>query len=144
LRIVNAPNSLCWMRSGFEDPTALPDPASPAAFIGQHVLLARRGLRDVEISSSGATAEQSQGTVPAAANEGTVPAPAFAVDLNLLSASDWEGKVAECVRQTICRVFGLQVSPEDLGDRDRLSDLGMDSLIAIELRSELAKALGYL
>ena len=130
-------------RSGFEDPTALPDPASPAAFIGQHVLLARRGLRDVEISSSGATAEQSQGTVPAAANEGTVPAPAFAVDLNLLSASDWEGKVAECVRQTICRVFGLQVSPEDLGDRDRLSDLGMDSLIAIELRSELAKALGY-
>jgi 3-oxoacyl-(acyl-carrier-protein) synthase/SAM-dependent methyltransferase/acyl carrier protein len=130
-------------RSGFEDPTALPDPASPAAFIGQHVLLARRGLSDVEISGSGAVAEQSHGPVPAVVNEGAEPAPAFAIDLNALSAGDWEERVAQCVRQTICRVFGLQVSPADLGDRDRLSDLGMDSLIAIELRSELAKVLGY-
>jgi acyl carrier protein len=34
------------------------------------------------------------------------------------------------------------VRPEELSDRDRLTDLGMDSLIALELRSELAKRLG--
>jgi acyl carrier protein len=53
-----------------------------------------------------------------------------------------EQRVFLIVKETICRVFQLDTRPEELGDRDRLSDLGMDSLIALELRSELSKGLG--
>ena len=53
-----------------------------------------------------------------------------------------EPMIATVVRETVCSVFRLDVRPEELGDRDRLTDLGMDSLIALELRSELAKRLG--
>jgi ubiquinone/menaquinone biosynthesis C-methylase UbiE/acyl carrier protein len=127
-------------RSGFEETTALPDSDSPAAFVGQHVLLARRSLRDVETASSATAAEASH--VPGNSALNTLPVPALVIDLSALSTSEREERVAQCVRQTICRVFGLQVSAEELGDRDRLSDLGMDSLIALELRGELAKALG--
>ena len=53
-----------------------------------------------------------------------------------------EQRVLLLVKETICRVFQLDAHPEQLGERDRLNDLGMDSLIALELRSELSKRLG--
>ena len=45
------------------------------------------------------------------------------------------------MRQVICRICQLETPPADLSDRDRLGDLGMDSLIALELRGELGKSL---
>jgi acyl carrier protein len=56
--------------------------------------------------------------------------------------SDAPEDIAAVVKETICQVFRLDFSSEELGDRDRLSDLGMDSLVALELRSELSKRLG--
>src|SRR6185437_9308407 len=53
-----------------------------------------------------------------------------------------EPMIATVVRETVCGVLRLDARPEELSDRDRLTDLGMDSLIALELRSELAKRLG--
>jgi acyl carrier protein len=99
-------------------------------------------VRDVETTGSAETAERSQEPVQAATRHEAAPVPALAFDLARLNADEREQKVAQYVRQTICRVFGLQVSAEELGDRDRLSDLGMDSLIALELRGELARGLG--
>lgn len=55
---------------------------------------------------------------------------------------DREAAMLDFVRSTIQRVFRLNVPAEELSARDRLSDLGMDSLIALELRGELAKGLG--
>jgi acyl carrier protein len=128
-------------RCGFEEATVLPQAGSAAAAIGQHVLLARRSVRDGEAASSANSAEARERPVQAAARAERATAAAVAPDLSAPGAGDKEW-VAQCVRRTICRVFGLQVSPEELGDRDRLSDLGMDSLIALELRGELGKALG--
>jgi acyl carrier protein len=128
-------------RSGFEGVTALPEPGSPAAAVGQHVLLARRGVHDAANADSAVAAER-QRPVHAVVRERAGAAAATDVDWSGLNADEREDKVGQCVRQTICRVFGLQVAPEALGDRDRLSDLGMDSLIALELRGELAKILG--
>ncbi|HEX4310701.1 MAG TPA: beta-ketoacyl synthase N-terminal-like domain-containing protein [Acidobacteriaceae bacterium] len=129
-------------RSGFEAPTFIPESGSPAAWIGQHILLARRSLQDAERTNSSTTTGQSQQPPSAVPTKVVVPTPAMLLELSSIDADDRADKLAACVRQTICRVFGLQISPDELGDRDRLSDLGMDSLIALELRGELAKALG--
>ncbi|HVT99351.1 MAG TPA: beta-ketoacyl synthase N-terminal-like domain-containing protein [Acidobacteriaceae bacterium] len=129
-------------RSGFEETTALPEAGSLASALGQHVLLARRGVREVLISGSGATTGQSEPAVHTPIRPAMPPVSSLSVDLAALSESEREQTVAQAVRQTICRVFGLQMAADELGDRDRLSDLGMDSLIALELRGELAKALG--
>ena len=67
---------------------------------------------------------------------------ALAEELLSLPQEKCEQQVSQLVRETICGVFQLDIRPEDLTDRDRLSDLGMDSLIALELRGELSKRLG--
>lgn len=129
-------------RCGFEEATAFPEFGSPAASIGQHVLLAHRDSRVADTSTSAEAMRQKPEAANAGVRNGPAPSSALAVEWSGLSATERENNVALSVRQTICRVFGLQVAAEDLGDRDRLSDLGMDSLIALELRGELGKALG--
>jgi acyl carrier protein len=59
-----------------------------------------------------------------------------------LTEADRSGVIRKIVREVTCRVCQLEIPPEELNDRDRLGDLGMDSLIALELRGELGKALG--
>ena len=130
-------------RTGFEDTAILPGPESPASKIGQHVLLARRRLEselriEVKVESARVT-HNGWKAIP----QSPPPAHAETVDeLRGLSSELREQRVLVIVKETICRVFQLDGRPEELGDRDRLSDLGMDSLIALELRSELSKGLG--
>ena len=132
-------------RTGFEQTLALPRADSPASEVGQHVLLARcressesypaavvasgfsmnapdlwKAARSIHSNSDAVVSERIQGFTPATSEE----------------------TVSVLVRETVCSVFQLEIPPEELGDRDRLSDLGMDSLIALELRSELSKRLG--
>jgi acyl carrier protein len=66
----------------------------------------------------------------------------MAAKISALPRNEREEAMLDFVRAVIRRVFNLSVRAEELGVRDRLSDLGMDSLIALELRSELAKGLG--
>ena len=126
-------------RNGFVSMCAFPAAESQASQIGQHVLLARKGedaepsvqmnlVETLDRHSAGQAAERALSNVP--------------IDFTKITVDKREQAVSSIVRQTICEVFRLEVSPEALGDRDRLSDLGMDSLIALELRGELAKQLG--
>ena len=133
-------------RTGFEEMVALPAPGSKAAILGQHVLLARRS------STPGVQAQpEVQLKVAASPRDGKtmqeISLPenrhdAVAEELQRLPQEAREQTVSFIVKETICSVFQLETRPDELGDRDRLSDLGMDSLIALELRSELSKRLG--
>lgn len=131
-------------RAGFEETMALPSGGSPAADLGQHVILAR--LRELAEGESARIVEAKSASrrnpVPANGHLPGLLLDEFAPKSEKLPQAEGGHTVAHTVRETICRVFQLQTPPEELGDRDRLSDLGMDSLIALELRAELAKKLG--
>jgi 3-oxoacyl-(acyl-carrier-protein) synthase/acyl carrier protein/SAM-dependent methyltransferase len=143
-------------RVGFEEMVALPSADSPAAVLGQHVILAKlRELSEDESLSGGQRSfaapraaapafrakDLPNRTVPDRATPG-LRREAIALQLEQLPQDAREQAVAQAVRETICSVFQLETPPDELSDRDRLSDLGMDSLIALELRSELSKRLG--
>jgi 3-oxoacyl-(acyl-carrier-protein) synthase/SAM-dependent methyltransferase/acyl carrier protein len=132
-----------WRRvlrqNGFADALTLPSEGSPAAEIGQHVILARRDPEDRAASAAGERAERRE--LPPA-HERLDAGDAMGAELGSLSRVERLQKVSEIVRITICRVFQLEMSANEVNERDRLSDLGMDSLIALELRGELGKALG--
>ena len=134
-------------RTGFAETTVFPSVHSPASGLGQHVLLARS--REASESQS----HRVNSGQPYRAEEEpakAMPQPllqrhadaAIAEQLRDLPSEARKDAVAVVVKQTICEVFRLAISADELGDRDRLSDLGMDSLIALELRGELSKRLG--
>jgi len=132
-------------RVGFEDVLALPGSESLAANIGQHVLLARR-----RYETAGQLRNETK-TEPLASRSGDRQSATQGVPLGRSKVGDellalrsgtLEQRVSILTRETICRVFRLEARAEEIGDRDRLSDLGMDSLIALELKAELSKALG--
>lgn len=134
-------------RTGFAETAAFPSVDSQAAHLGQHVVLARS--RDIaESQSHGTSRTETPGVekhigraMPPPLAQGRTNA-AFAESLRDLPFETREDIVSALVKQTICQVFQQDLSSDELGDRDRLSELGMDSLIALELRSELSKRLG--
>jgi 3-oxoacyl-(acyl-carrier-protein) synthase/SAM-dependent methyltransferase/acyl carrier protein len=127
-------------RSGFAEVISLPGADSLASALGQHVLLACRS-EDAEI--------QSPSELPSL-DAKAVSSSRRAQPLNGVLKEEFqrlpnemrEPMIATVVKEIVCSVLRLDARPEDLSDRDRLTDLGMDSLIALELRSELAKRLG--
>jgi 3-oxoacyl-(acyl-carrier-protein) synthase/SAM-dependent methyltransferase/acyl carrier protein len=126
-------------RNGFSSSFAFPTADSKASQTGQHVLLAQKD-DDAEPAVQGIFVGATKGWSQTAEFE----RPLSTAETNLMNLDEDERvqAVSRTVRQTICDVFRLEVQPEALGERDRLSDLGMDSLIALELRGELGKRLG--
>ncbi|HVR08910.1 MAG TPA: beta-ketoacyl synthase N-terminal-like domain-containing protein, partial [Thermoanaerobaculia bacterium] len=98
--------------------------------------------------------ETAPATAPAAVL-GAEPAP-VAVPDERVAADEGAGPLREGLRQAdagarlaaaatfvrgqVCRVLGLR--PDQVGRRDRFFDLGLDSLLALDLRAALAAALG--
>jgi 3-oxoacyl-(acyl-carrier-protein) synthase/SAM-dependent methyltransferase/acyl carrier protein len=131
--------------NGFSSMIALPELDSPASAVGQHILIARSpeaGQVDSDATSQNFVAD-------VAASRSSEPMQPISIDgrgvtdrLRTLSPNEREQAVLDLVRTTIKRVFNLPQRAEELTPRDRLSDLGMDSLIALELRAELAKVFG--
>ena len=129
-------------QTGFQESNSLPRDDSPGASIGQHVILARRPCAvGVTASHARPSARQAAPAHNAPAEMSAQPS-AFLADTHHHSPEELAEQIGLIVRETICRIFHLEVPPQALGDRDRLTDLGMDSLIALELRGELARALG--
>jgi 3-oxoacyl-(acyl-carrier-protein) synthase/SAM-dependent methyltransferase/acyl carrier protein len=127
-------------RSGFAEAIALPGADSPASILGQHLLLARRsedGERRSRSEMPSAASKAVSSSRPARHLNGELKEKFLGVPGEVS-----EPRIATVVRETVCSVLRLDARPEGLSDRDRLTDLGMDSLIALELRSELAKRLG--
>jgi acyl transferase domain-containing protein/SAM-dependent methyltransferase len=123
--------------AGFEEADAWPQPASPAAHFGQHVLVAR--VADVPEEGIGAA------TCPDLGAHTEVSMPAERTDsfrqrvLDTLPA-DRLDLMRDFVRERVVQV--LRLDPAEPPDRnDRLMDLGFDSLMAVQLRNLLGKDL---
>jgi SAM-dependent methyltransferase/acyl carrier protein len=116
--------------SGFERCQAYPESGSPAEALGQHVLIA-------QVPADGVQADLS--SEPAMPRRLT-PSPASPGRLSGAPSSGQIDDLVELVRCHIAELLRMK-SPEVISRRGRLIDLGLDSLMAIELRDRIAKAL---
>jgi acyl transferase domain-containing protein/SAM-dependent methyltransferase len=119
---------------GFEAVQTFPPAGSPAEVLGHHVIIAH---------ASGA-GERAAATPAAAPESRSVPAAAAATrlqDLKALEPAEAREALVEFVREHVMRVLRLGTDRRP-GRSARLMDLGVDSLMAIELKKRLSDALG--
>jgi acyl transferase domain-containing protein/SAM-dependent methyltransferase len=125
-------------RQGFVDAVALPRSGSPAGILGQHVLIARKSPAaldavDVELLAQPATDRPTEAAT----------APAAAVDLRALlaraPAANRREIMTEFALTEVVRILRIDRAHAD--PAQRLMELGIDSLMALELRSRLASGL---
>ena len=128
--------------AGFAEAKAWPSEGSAAEAIGQHLIIAR-APGDARL---GAAEPDPAAVVQAEADKATWNSSVDQSDewrLRLMDTvpADRLDLLRELVRSAVVRVLRLDgSSPPAL--HDRLMDLGMDSLMAVQLRSNLDKALG--
>jgi acyl transferase domain-containing protein/SAM-dependent methyltransferase/acyl carrier protein len=153
--------------AGFDDVAIFPEADSPAEILGHHVILARKPAEvddtvgtpmDVAPAqrqvgpltpgpggaSSASLERVFDSEIPAGESEGLVPAaeptPSLAAQLQAAPASDRVYLAVDYVRQHVMDVLRLEEN-ETPDRKDRLMDLGFDSLMAVELKGRLVKAL---
>jgi malonyl CoA-acyl carrier protein transacylase/SAM-dependent methyltransferase len=134
-------------RAGFERTLVLPDAGSPANVLGQHVIVAR--VDDSAVSRIGgdtlSTWDRDENYEPRPTEEGSRRADGAdeAFLLNLAEAPPGERRelLVNFVRMHLRKILRLD-GEYPLARSQRLVDLGLDSLMALELRSALTKGLG--
>jgi malonyl CoA-acyl carrier protein transacylase len=137
--------------AGLDQIVSAPEPESAAGILGLHVILARASM------TNAALVPQTQGTLTIAdmQQEGAwaesssfssaTPNPEAAIAITALlqevPQSERRALLLDIVVKEIAQVMrlGTGTLPRK---RDRLMDLGMDSLMAVELRNRLSKLLG--
>jgi SAM-dependent methyltransferase/acyl carrier protein len=154
--------------AGFDDVALFPEADSPAEILGHHVILARNPRAAVaedaltQPGSAHASAQRLAGPVagspsapsvsaepeigsglPAGEDDsglGAESAPSLAAQLRDAPMSDRTRLVVDYVREHVMEV--LRLEEDETPDRkDRLMDLGFDSLMAVELKGRLVQAL---
>ncbi|MDZ7269349.1 MAG: acyltransferase domain-containing protein [candidate division KSB1 bacterium] len=129
---------------GFEKVAAFPEAGSPAEILNQHVFLARMPLAREGVQMQAVTAGSSTpATGPAAAVESAAAEAGETLVQRLQSLPPAERfeQLIEYVRRHVVKV--LRRDPDQtLGRRQRLMEVGIDSLMAVELRNLLARGLG--
>jgi polyketide synthase 12/epothilone polyketide synthase D len=135
-----------FIQQGFDRVAAFPEPDSPAAVLGISVLIARTPavpLTESERQSRRALealGRESGETVAAAAPTAAQRAEHFRRELAAAMPADQEELLVEYVREHVCAVLsGDPANPPER--RHRLMDLGLDSLMAVELRNRLGAGL---
>jgi malonyl CoA-acyl carrier protein transacylase/SAM-dependent methyltransferase len=128
-------------RHGFQDVRAFPKPSSPATVLGQHVLVARGasvvdGAIDNAFSSS-----PSQSVASTAVAQQATQAPALREQLAALPDGERHERLVAFVRDRVVEVLRLDPSRPPAREQ-RLMDFGIDSLMAVEFRNLLTRALG--
>jgi SAM-dependent methyltransferase len=127
--------------AGFEDVVYAPGRNSLACHLGQHVIVARAPgdasahLAIAAMGQSGAVAAGSAATTEAD------PATALREQLRTALPDERLDLLREFVRAQVVRI--LKLGKDQLPDRHaRLMDLGFDSLMAVQLRNQLAQGVG--
>jgi acyl transferase domain-containing protein/NAD(P)-dependent dehydrogenase (short-subunit alcohol dehydrogenase family)/acyl carrier protein/SAM-dependent methyltransferase len=115
--------------AGFADVQTFPEEGAAAAILGQHVFVARA-------SSDSNVVAKAQAVAPTQARGG------FRTKLKLNEAppADRLGLLAEFVREQLAEVLGVD-SPGGLSPKQKLMDLGLDSLMALQFRDVLERGL---
>ncbi len=122
---------------GFTAAEVVPTGSSPAFHGGQQVIVARKGagLRVGEVGLP-ALVEVKPATVAAGGPDAELVSRLTGADV-----ADREELLVEYVRSHVAHVLRLPAT-EQLGLRHRLMDLGLDSLMAVQLRNRLSTGLG--
>jgi acyl transferase domain-containing protein/SAM-dependent methyltransferase len=128
--------------AGFEESNFWPDADSPARHLGQHVLVARvAGDIVAQVGAPDTDALDVTKPPPLPATE--LAAAADETRDNILAAIPGEriDLLRDFVRERVLRVLRRDDGdPPDI--HDRLMDLGLDSLMAVQLRGQLTTGLG--
>ncbi len=125
------------LANGFERVASWPEAGSAAETLSVHILVA-------QAPDAGQTAGSPAGKAPARPESAAAPAaieaaPAssFLADLREALPDDQLDLLVDYVRQRVIKVTRSRAS-RVIGSRDRLMDLGVDSLMAVELRTLLS------
>jgi acyl transferase domain-containing protein/SAM-dependent methyltransferase len=128
--------------SGFEVADAWPRPASAAATLGQHLVVACAPGAAVGGAEAAPHAAAADPAAARAADERQPPDEGAAFRQRILDAlpPDRTELLREYVRDRVVRV--LRLAPDQVPGRDeRLMDMGFDSLMAVQLRNLLGAGL---
>jgi 3-oxoacyl-(acyl-carrier-protein) synthase/SAM-dependent methyltransferase len=120
---------------GFTAAERFPRSGAAADNVGQHVILARNNLDAAVVSVSNSAA----GRVVAAAAD-AASAQSAAPRTAVPTGPGRRGELERLVRTCAARIMHLDPATRP-GPRERFSDLGMDSLMALQLKSELSAQL---
>lgn len=127
--------------AGFERARAWPEPGSAAGHLGQHMLVARaagEAAFEPELASGFAFHADETPMLE-------LPGAVAASSVRTLILGAFPGERIELlrdfVRQQVVRVLRRDAA-DPPGRNDRLMDLGLDSLMAVQLRGRLGKGLG--
>ena len=129
-----------WIRvlkeTGFQAVHSLPGPGAAAEVLGHHIVIAQlpgRPGRHVDIEPR---SRKSGAAVPAA----TPAAPPLIEQLQAASGEERTELLVRHAREHIAQVLRLP-NGKTIDRRQRLMDLGIDSLMAVELRNRLGQGL---
>ncbi len=132
-----------WTRAlsdrGFDEVAAFPEENSPAEVFGQHVILARTPQSSAEIGSTPIAPINQRASAPAPDTNFSHSAEAareFRQRLESALPDERQERMIEYVQARVMAVLRVDADRRP-GIRDRLMDLGMDSLMAVELRNFL-------
>jgi acyl carrier protein len=128
--------------AGFEEVASAPEPGSPAETIGLHVILARNAGAHAETLADVSPAADSTWVSSSATNSSITNAESsvFANAFQETPPAERRSLLIDLVSSQIAKILQLD-SGAMPRKRDRLVDLGMDSLMAVELRNRLSTLL---
>ncbi len=141
--LLNAPQWLAALReAGFDAAGAWPPAGSEPAAIGQQVIAARVcGRAGSAAPAAGLAKDETPASVAAVADDGAEVTAALRRRLQQAGPDEQRELLRDTLREAVSTV--LRLGPVDLpGRHDRLMDLGMDSLMAVQLRNRIGRGLG--
>jgi len=133
------------LEGGFEEVAVFPEPGSPAEALAQRVLVARnnaamRGSRDWRPARAGEEPHVAAGREIQQPAKTSQAASVFLAALREAPPLQRHEELVSLIRQQVAEMLRLP-SAEEVERKRRLTDLGLDSLMALEFSGRLRKAL---